>query len=119
MLNHFCHVELQTLNLPKAAEFYSDLFGWKVEQSQPGLGYWMITTKEGHAIGSIKKVSAIVNTEALNYVHVDDMDALIRRSGRLGGKGVMWKTQLEKPEWGCIGVLETEEGFRLGLWSKD
>lgn len=119
MLNHFCHVELQAINLPKAAQFYSDLFGWTVEQSKPGLGYWMIWTKEGHDVGSVKQVDKIENTIALNYVHVEHIDEIIRRSAKNGGKAIMWRTQLQDPAWGSIGVLETEDGFRLGLWSKE
>ncbi len=119
MLNHFCHVELQTTNLPKAATFYLSVFGWRVEQSKPGLGYWMIWTKEGHDLGSLKPVDKIVNTDALNYVYVEHIDETIRKSAKNGGTAVMWRTQLDQPEWGSIGVLQTEDGFKLGLWSKE
>jgi hypothetical protein len=119
MENHFCHVELQTTNPAKASDLYLELFGWKVEQSQPGLGYWMIKTKNGHDIGSVKRVEKIVNTDAINYVHVEEIDATIRHSAKFGAKAIMWKTPLENPEWGNIGMFETEDGFRIGLWSKE
>ena len=119
MLYHFCHVELQALNLPKAAALYADLFGWIVEQSKPGLGYWMIKTKSGIDIGSVKQMDKITNSGALAYVQVEYVDAVIKRAAKHGGKAFMWKTMLADPAWGNIGVLETEEGFRLGLWSKE
>ena len=119
MLNHFCHVELQALNLPKAAAFYSSIFGWIIEQSKPGLGYWMIKTKDGHEIGSVKQMDKITNSGAMAYVHVENIDSTIRHSAKNGGKALMWRAQLEEPAWGSLGVLETEEGYKIGLWSKE
>lgn len=119
MLNHFCHVELQTTNMAKAAEFYRTLFHWRIEQSIPGQGYWMIWAEDGRDLGSLKKVDKIDNTGTLVYVHVEHIDETIRRSAKLGGTAVKWCTPLENPEWGSIGILQTEDGYQLGLWSKE
>jgi hypothetical protein len=119
MLNHFCHVELQTTEPEKAAELYKLLFGWKVERSLPGLDYWMIKTREGHDVGSVKVVAKIQNTGALNYVHVQGIDSTFRKGETLGAKVKQSRRPLANPEWGCVGVLETADGFLLGLWSKE
>lgn len=50
MSNPFVHVELQTKDLARAKDFYSALFGWKLEdipvEGGPG-SYTMINVGEG------------------------------------------------------------------------
>src|SRR5258708_19386173 len=56
MPNPFCHVELNTTDLPKAKDFYKKLFDWKLEDmDSPGGGYTMIRVGEGTGGGMMKK----------------------------------------------------------------
>jgi predicted enzyme related to lactoylglutathione lyase len=36
------------MKLKGPRKFYKELFGWKVEEFAPGMGYWMIYTQRGH-----------------------------------------------------------------------
>ena len=51
--NPFCHVELNTTDLPKAKDFYKKLFDWKLEDMPDG-SYTMIRVGEGTGGGMMK-----------------------------------------------------------------
>ena len=53
MPNPFCHVELNTTDLKKAKDFYSQLFNWKLEDMPDG-SYTMIRVGEGTGGGMMK-----------------------------------------------------------------
>ena len=46
MPNPFCHIELNTTNLPAAKAFYSKLFDWQLEEV-PGTSYTFIKVGNG------------------------------------------------------------------------
>src|SRR5260370_36489729 len=69
--NPFCHVELNTTDLPKAKDFYKKLFDWKLEDmDSPGGGYTMIRVGEGTAGGMIKKAIPAAPSLCVSYVFV-------------------------------------------------
>jgi predicted enzyme related to lactoylglutathione lyase len=52
MANPFVHVELHTKDLPRAREFYSRLFGWKLQDMpMPGGGSYTMIDVGGGADG--------------------------------------------------------------------
>jgi predicted enzyme related to lactoylglutathione lyase len=117
-MHGFCHVELPSLDLEKATAFYSSLFGWQMFPL-PGGEYVVFSAGDKAVGGGVQKVAKIVNTPSvLNYVEVEDIEALLTKAEGLGAKIIQPKKPLPDASWGCTGILETADGYRLGLWSK-
>src|SRR4030081_2666723 len=77
MPNPFVHVELHTDDVAKANQFYSQLFGWKLEDSPmpsgpPGQTYTMINVGEGTGGGMMKNPMPGAPPTWLAYVGVDN-----------------------------------------------
>ncbi len=53
MANPFVHIELLTSDVARAREFYTGLFGWKLEDV-PGMDYTIINVGEGTGGGMMK-----------------------------------------------------------------
>jgi uncharacterized protein len=117
-MNGFCHIELPTLDPEKATAFYSSLFGWQMFPL-PGGEYVVFNAGERAVGGGIQKVDKIVNTpKVLNYVEVEDIESCLTKAKSLGAKIIQPKKPLPDASWGCSGILETSDGYQLGLWSK-
>jgi len=117
-MHGFCHIELPTLDLEKAKAFYSELFGWQF-MPFPGMDYIVVSVEDGSVGGGIAKVDKIVQNENVcSYVEVEDIDAILKKVESLGGKTIKAKEILPDAAWGAVAVLETPDGFQLGLWSK-
>src|SRR5439155_17311117 len=86
MANAFVHVELHTGDVAKAKQFYSKLFGWKLEDMpMPGGGtYTMIQVGEGTGGGMMSAQPPGSPPRWQAYVGVS-LPAR-RRSGRLGDR---------------------------------
>jgi len=70
--NPFCHVELNTTDLKKAKDFYSQLFNWKLEDMPDG-SYTMIRVGEGTGGGMMNNPVPGAPSFWLSYVLVDDI----------------------------------------------
>ena len=117
-MHGFCHIELPTRDLDKAATFYSSLFGWEMFPL-PGMDYVVFSAGDQAVGGGIQKVDNIVNTPRVyNYVEVEDIDALLTKAESLGAKIIQPKKLLPDASWGATGILETKDGYHLGLWAK-
>ncbi len=113
----FCHIELTTTDLDKAADFYRKLFGWKIEPMLEG--YYMISLTddpEGMS-GGLVKVASVIDSGAQNYVFVDSVDSVLKQAVSMGAKVVDEKRALPN-DMGFIGMFELPDGFKLGVYSK-
>ena len=87
MANPFVHIELQTKDLPKARDFYSKLFDWKLEDiPTPGgdMPYTMINVGEGTGGGMFANADPKTPSHWLAYVGVDDIAASTNKARDLG-----------------------------------
>ena len=76
MANPFVHVELNTTDVPKAKDFYGNLFGWKLEDvTMPNTTYTMIDVGEGTGGGMMPHPIPGAPSAWLAYVLVDDIAA--------------------------------------------
>ena len=48
------HFEIPVDDAERAKKFYTELLGWEVEQSSPGMEHWMINSKECMGGGMMK-----------------------------------------------------------------
>jgi predicted enzyme related to lactoylglutathione lyase len=113
--NPFCHVELNTTDLPKAKDFYKQLFDWKLEDmDSPGGGYTMIRVGEGTGGGMMKNPIPGAPSFWLSYVLVDDIQATTKNARSLGAS--VMKDVTEIPGYGSFSVLADPTGAHFALW---
>ena len=87
------HFEIYAEDLPGLAQFYRDLFDWKIEKA-PGVDYFRIQTgsAEDHGIAGGMLNRPIPGPRSwVHYVLVDSIDQTIERVQSLGGKLVRAK----------------------------
>ena len=111
--NPFCHVELNTTDLPKAKDFYNKLFDWKLED-MPGADYTMIRVGEGTGGGMMKNPIPGAPSFWLSYVLVDDIQASTKKAKSLGAS--VMKDVTEIAGYGSFSVLADPTGAHLALW---
>ena len=93
MPNPVVHFEiLSGHNGPDVKDFYSSLFGWKIDANNPW-NYGMVDTASGHGIaGGIgpSQNGSLVTV----YVEVPDLQAALDNAEKLGGKLIMPVTEI-------------------------
>jgi predicted enzyme related to lactoylglutathione lyase len=109
------HFEIPADDVERARAFYTDLFGWKIEEF-PGTGYWSITTAPG-AIGGGMMKRKRAEHPVTNYIDVPSVDEYISKVEQLGGKVVLARTAV--PNMGWFAVCLDTEGNAFGLWQTD
>ena len=116
MANPFVHVELNTTDVDKAKEFYSQLFDWKLEDMAMGPSgtYTTIKVGDGTGGGLLKNPMPGVPSFWLAYVLVDDISAATKKAESLGAKIV--KNSIEVPDMGWLSIIADPTGAALGLW---
>jgi len=116
----FCWVELATHDSKDAKRFYTELFGWTIEDSPigPDMYYTMLRLR-GKDVGALyqmesKEQSAGVPPHWNSYVSVASADASAARAGELGAKIV--KPAFDVMDAGRMAVIEDPTGAAFCLW---
>src|SRR5512137_2720012 len=81
------HFEIPADDLKRAKEFYSNLFGWKIE-SMSGMDYMMIDTF-GPGGGMMKRMHP--DQQITDYFGVPSIDEYAAKVEKLGGKVIVPK----------------------------
>jgi len=106
----------------RAKKFYQSLLGWKIEpaanfpdKSQQRQSIITGEPREGsmHSGGLYKRM---MPGQILVFVIVEDIDRVLARVEKLGGKVVMPRTEI-KDAGLVFGVIQDTEGNKLGLWT--
>jgi len=106
------HFEIGCRNSPKTQEFYSKLFDWKITQHGPA---GMIDTGAGSGInGHITALGHEPHQYVTVYVQVDNLQAMLDKAGKLGGKTLVPPTEI--PGMGSFAWLADIDGNIIGLW---
>jgi hypothetical protein len=113
MANPFVHVELHTGDLARAKAFYSQLFGWELQDlPMPGGSYTMINVGEGTGGGMMSDPD--VPPHWLAYVAVDDIAAATEKAKSLGA--TILQDVMEIAEYGWMSVITDPTGATFALW---
>jgi len=113
--NPFCHVELNTTDLPKAKDFYKKLFDWKLEDVPMGDStYTMVRVGEGTGGGLLKQPIPGAPSAWMAYVLVDDLKAATSKAKSLGAK--VMQEEVEVMGAGKFSIIVDPTGAVLGLW---
>lgn len=109
------HVELSTHDRDATGKFYSELFGWEVQQ-MPEMNYATFSTGEGVG-GGFNPISDDYPAGTITfYVQTDDVDTSLNKAEALGGKiivpkspipGVAWFGMFRDPTGNLVAVMTT------------
>jgi len=109
MASPFCWYELMTSDTAAAGKFYSDVVGWKAEESQGGMPYTMFNTPAGPPVGGMMGLpEANAHPGWVGYVAVDDLDASTAKAAELGG--TVHKFPSDIPGVGRFSVIADPHG---------
>lgn len=125
------HFEIHAAEPERAAKFYSEVFGWKVEEWKGPADYWLVMTgesgselmgKQGDGIdGAImKRLGDNPDFEAelpvIGYVctvDVEDLDETMKKAKKAGARIVREKTEVPGVGWMCYA--KDTEGNIFGM----
>jgi uncharacterized protein len=116
MPNPFVHVELQTKDLPRAKDFYSGLFDWKMEDVPMAGGgtYTLIQVGKGTGGGMYANQDSAIPPAWLAYVGVDDVKASTAKARELGA--IIVVDCMEVGGFGWMSVFLDPTGATLAIW---
>jgi predicted enzyme related to lactoylglutathione lyase len=108
------HLEIPAVNVGAASQFYSDVFGWKLE-TNPTYNY--VTFEDGGGLrgGFVEPLEPTYKPGGLLvYLATDDIEATLATIEAHGGKTLHPKTEI--PHVGWWAVFSDPAGNRLGLF---
>lgn len=111
-----CWIELASKDVETAKKFYCDLLGWTLKQSQTTDFPYSEIQNNGRSIGGMYQMIekfGDMPTHWMNYIAVDDVDALAKRVEELGGKICVPPTDI--PNTGRFTVISDPTGGMLAL----
>jgi len=108
------HVEFSAHDREAAGKFYSDVFGWKVQQV-PEMNYATFEA-EGGPGGGFNPVSDNypAGTVAV-YIQTDDIDATLAKITAAGGKVLVPKSEI--PNTGWFAFFSDPTGNQVALYT--
>jgi predicted enzyme related to lactoylglutathione lyase len=118
-MNRFTHFELAVNDLEKTAQFYRDVFGWKIQKWEGPVDYWLVTTGDQTTVGINGGLMEADETfkGTINTVEVADIDAIIARVKECGGEIIVEKHPI--PSVGWQAYIKDLSGVIMGLHQAD
>lgn len=109
------HIEFSAHSLEAAAQFYAELFDWKM-QPMPEMNYTTFEAEGGPGGGFDPVSEQIPAGLVLVYVATDDIEASLAKAESLGGKTIVPKTEI--PHVGWFGIFLDPTGNSVGLFTE-
>ncbi len=115
------HLEIPTEDVTKLRQFYSELFGWKINRAPGPIEYYMIETvpvdekmmpiRPGVNGGMYKKDE--LGAKPFNYISVESIDDYVEKLKALGG--MIIRSKQEVPGVGWIASVLDHEGNQFAM----
>jgi len=109
MAHPVVHFEIGCKDSEKTQQFYSNLFGWKIQQAGPAA---IIDTGSGPT-GHITALGHEPFHYTIFYVEVEDVQVCLKKAESLGGKTLVPPMQIPT---GTFAWMMDIEGNTVGLW---
>jgi len=111
MAGNLCHFEIPTKDVRRAEQFYSNLFGWKMNSSTfPGYTLFETSKPPG---GGLEKREPFTNGVMI-YIFVDEVTESLDKAKRAGASIVKEKTEI--PNVGWFGLFSDLDGNVIGVF---
>lgn len=120
MANPFVHVELASTDVSRAKSFFSELFGWQLEDmplpegAMPDMTYTLIKVGEGTGGGMMQHPMPGAPSAWIPYVLVDNLESSTAKAAGLGGKVIKEITTVK--DKGRFSLIMDPTGAVIGLW---
>ena len=111
MPNPVVHFEIVGKDGKKLQNFYSNLFGWKIDANNP-MNYGMVEASQGGIGGGIGPTDQGEGHVTI-YIAVDDLQAYLDKAEGMGGKTVMPPTEI--PGMVTFALFTDPEGHLVGM----
>ena len=108
------HFEFPADNPERAAKFYQDVFGWKIDKWEGPVDYWLITTgtDEQPGINGALMRRPADDTGIRNVVEVGSVDESMQAVKESGGQVVMPKMAVPRSGLGRLLLRHRRECLR-------
>jgi uncharacterized protein len=110
-----CWNELAAPDLDAAPDFYSQLFGWRVEPFEGGPMRYLTIKIDGETNGGMRETQPQEPPYWLVYFAVEDVEAGMARVEELGGSAVSGPHDMSSV--GKIGVVRDDQGAVFALYA--
>ena len=115
MVNPVVQWQIVASDAEKVAQFYTDLFGWRV-RSDNALGYRMLESGNGRGIpGGVWPRGDEGHNLVQLFVEVDDIDAYLRKAEAMGARVLVPRQNL--PDGDALAFIIDPAGLSLGLFT--
>jgi uncharacterized protein len=113
------HFEIAVDNPERAVQFYTKVFGWKVEKWPGPMDYWLVTTGQAPepGIDGALLPRGSYPEPTVNTISVPSVDEYIVRIQAASGKLVQPKMPI--PGIGYYAVCKDSEGNTFGIMQSD
>lgn len=114
----WCHIDVPSRNPERSRQFYSGIFGWRIE-AYPGANYMGITTSEDGILSGLGALAEVVGLPSSSpgpvpYIRPDDFDDTLTAIERAGGEVLIPKTDVLGYGW--FAHFRDPDGNVIGLW---
>jgi predicted enzyme related to lactoylglutathione lyase len=121
-MSRVVHFEIGIDNPPRAIKFYTDVFGWKVDQWQTPQGpmdYWLVTTGKKREMGIDGALAPRSNypQPVVNTISVPSVDEYMTKIKAAGGQVLTEKMPI--PTIGWFATCKDSEGNIFGILEND
>ncbi len=113
--NPIVHWEIAARDPAKQQQFYSEVFGWKIDANNP-MNYGLVTSGRdaGGIDGGIGGSEDMQQSRITVYAQVKDINSVLAKVESLGGRTLMPRTdigmvimaQFSDPEGNLFGIIE-------------
>lgn len=124
VLGRFVWHDLMTSDVDKAVAFYTELFGWGIKEADMGGWKYRMIQAGGTEHGGFAPLEADrgLPSHWVSYCTVDDVDAAVARSEKLGGRTFVPGSDI--PGTGRFAVIADPQGavispFKPNAWGGD
>ena len=121
----FCWTEIASTDLKKATSFYSNVFGWDVNQSTSGAGEFpyleFSSSGDENPDGAVYEMNPewfggnLPPAHLMVYVSVNDVDGSAAHAEKLGGSVV--RPPMDIPNVGRMAVLRDPTGATFSIFT--
>lgn len=117
-MSRVVHFEIAANDVAKINNFYSKVFGWKIENWGGPMEYWLVSTGDEKQPGINGGIFKKEGTQAIiNTIGVDNVDEYMKKVENNGGKVTTPKNTI--PGVGYFAYCEDVEGNKFGIMQSD
>ncbi|ADB36017.1 Glyoxalase/bleomycin resistance protein/dioxygenase [Kribbella flavida DSM 17836] len=106
-------IDITATNPVAAREFYTQLFGWRLQLVE-ALNYALVQPDKNTLPGGIGQQNEVRPAGVVTYFSVPDLEAAVAKAESLGGRIAVppW----EVPGLGRMAIILDLDANRIGLW---